>query len=245
MNNVIEFNQLSKRYFKQNQKTFKELLPALFKGKSGGRFVWALKDIDLKIARGETLGIIGLNGSGKTTLLKLMAGITQPTMGKIMVKGRISPLIELGAGFHPELTGRENIYLNASILGIAKKAIDQNFKQIVSFAEIGEFINTPVKFYSSGMYMRLGFSIAVNVRPEILLVDEILAVGDISFKEKCFKKMNQFKKQHTTIIFISHSMETVVNFCSRVILLEAGKIIADGQPEKVVRKFIKRVANEK
>lgn len=245
MNSAIKIKQLSKKYFKQEQKTFKELLPAMFKGKGGGKFVWALRNLNLNIEQGETLGIIGLNGSGKSTLLKLIAGITRPTEGQIEVYGSISPLIELGAGFHPELTGRENIYLNASILGIKKAKVRQNFNRIVRFAEIGKFIDTPVKFYSSGMYMRLAFSIAVNVEPEILLVDEILAVGDVGFKQKCFKKMNQFKAKQTTIVFVSHNMTEVANFCRRVILLKDGQIKADGQPQTVIRQFMKKVNHEK
>lgn len=238
---MIKFNSVSKKYYRQEQKTFKEFLPALFKGKKAGRFIWALKDIDLEIKKGETIGIVGRNGAGKSTLLKLIAKVTQPTIGEVIVKGDVSPLIELGAGFHPELSGRENVYLNSSILGIRKKEVDKCFKKIVDFAKLWDFIDTPVKYYSSGMYMRLGFSVAVNVRPEILLIDEILAVGDIGFQKKCLKKMAAFKKAGVTIVFVSHALETVVSFCDRAIFLEKGKIITKGTASEVIEEFRSRV----
>lgn len=238
----IKTTSLGKRYYKQEQRTFKELIPALLGGGKAGEFVWAIKNLDLNIKPGETVGIVGANGAGKSTLLKLIAGVTQPTQGNLQVEGKISPLIELGAGFHPELTGRENIYLNASILGISKKQVEQKFDQIVRFAEIKRFIDTPVKHYSSGMYMRLGFSIAVNVDPDILLVDEVLAVGDVAFQQKCLKKMAEFKKSGVTIIFVSHNLESIKNFCSRTIFLRKGQLIADGQPEEVIPKFVQSLA---
>jgi len=234
---AISLEFLSKKYYLQEQKTLKELLPALFKGGKGGKFIWAVKDLNLEVEKGETIGVIGRNGSGKSTLLKLIAGVTKPTTGQIVVEGKVSPLIELGAGFHPELTGRENIYLNASILGIPEKTVDRRFKEIVDFAELGEFIDTSVKHYSSGMYMRLGFSIAIHVEPEILLIDEILAVGDIAFQEKCMRKMEEFKQRKVTIVFVSHSMEAVRSFCQRVIWLDEGEIKEEGEPERVVNAY--------
>lgn len=237
-NNIgIKLTNLSKKYFLQEQKTLKELLPALFKGGKGGKFIWALKNINLEVKKGEILGVIGRNGSGKSTLLKLIAGVTTPTKGEIKVSGKVSPLIELGAGFHPELTGRENIYLNGSILGLTKKEIRKRFKEIVDFAELWEFINTPIKYYSSGMSMRLGFSVAISVEPEILLIDEILAVGDIAFQKKCMEKMEEFKRMGVTIVFVSHSLGAVKAFCQRVIWLEKGEIKEEGKPEKVISAY--------
>lgn len=231
---AIKFNSVSKLYYLQFQRTLKEFLPAFLRGRGTKKELWALKDVSFEVKKGETLGIIGPNGAGKSTILKLIAGVTQPTEGKIIVKGKISPLIELGAGFHPELTGRENIYLNGSILGMKRTEIDKKFKSIIDFAELWDFMETPIKFYSSGMYMRLGFSVAVAVEPEILLIDEILAVGDASFQEKCMKKMNEFKKNGVTIIFVSHSLEAIKNFCQRAIWLDKGKIKEEGGPEKVI-----------
>lgn len=236
-NLAIKISRLSKKYFIQEQKTLKELLPALFRGGKGGKFIWAIKDVNLEVKKGETLGIVGRNGSGKSTLLKLIAGVTSPTKGKIIVNGKVSPLIELGAGFHPELTGRENIYLNGSILGLSKKEINKKFKSVVDFAELWEFIETPVKYYSSGMYTRLGFSVAISVEPEILLIDEILAVGDMAFQKKCMEKMREFKKRGTTIVFVTHSLGQVQEFCQRAIWLEKGAIKEEGKPEKVIAAY--------
>lgn len=231
---AITVANVSKLYRKQNQRTFKELIPALFGGKKVSESFWALKDINFEVKKGETVGIIGPNGSGKSTLLKLIAGVTQPTKGKITVNGRIAPLIELGAGFHPELTGRENVFLNGVILGMRRQEIEAKFQEIVDFAELWEFIDQPVKHYSSGMYLRLAFAVAVHTDPEILLVDEILAVGDASFQEKCLSKMRSFQKQGVTIIIISHSSELIRQFSSRAILLSNGKQIAADDSNSVV-----------
>jgi len=216
---VIEFRKVSKKFNLLNQKTFKELLPAFLQKKETRQEFWALKDISFKVNKGETLGIIGSNGSGKSTILKLMAGVMSPTEGQATIKGRVSPLIELGAGFHPELTGKENIYLNGAILGLKRNQIDKSFREIVNFAELWEFIDQPVKHYSSGMYMRLGFSVAIHAKPEILLIDEILAVGDTTFQAKCFAKMEEFKKQGVTIIFVSHNLDSIKAFCQRSIYI--------------------------
>ena len=232
-NSTIKFSNVSKTFEKQNQKTFKEFLPALFMGEKTHQYFTALKDIDFEIEKGETVGIIGPNGSGKSTILKLIAGVMEPNVGKIHISGRVSPLIELGAGFHPELTGRENIYLNGAILGLSQKQIEAQFKNIVDFAELWDYIDQPIKHYSSGMYMRLGFSVAVHVNPEILLVDEILAVGDPAFQEKCFKRMNQFKKDNVTIIYVSHDLDSVVKFCTKAIYLNHSEIIKIGPPKEV------------
>jgi lipopolysaccharide transport system ATP-binding protein len=202
--------------------------------------VHALKNISFKIKKGESVGIIGKNGAGKSTLLKMMAGVSSPTTGSVKITGRISPLIELGAGFHPELNGKENIFLNGVILGMEEKFLIDKFQEIVDFSEIDmKFIYTPVKYYSSGMYMRLAFAVAIFTQPAILLVDEILAVGDTAFQAKCIKKMEEFKKEGVTTLFVSHSMDAVKNFCQRVIYLKEGKVIFDGEVNEGINKYIK------
>jgi len=236
---VIKFTSVTKKFSLQKQKTFKEFLPALFLGEQTKNNFVALDDITFNVKKGDTLGIIGPNGSGKSTILKLIAGVTAPTEGKVNVSGRISPLIELGAGFHPELTGRENIFLNGAILGLNQKEIEKNFDSIVKFSELEEFIDQPVKFYSSGMYMRLGFSIAIHTHPDILIVDEILAVGDPNFQQKCFKKMEEFKKSGVTILYVSHDLDTVVKFCSRCLLISHSKLISDGTPKEICQQYLK------
>jgi len=239
MNTVIAFEKVDKYFFLQHQKTLKELVQAIFKKQRTLERVHALKNINFSITKGETVGIIGKNGAGKSTLLKLMAGVSSPTSGEIKVEGRVSPLIELGAGFHPELTGKENIFLNGVILGMEEKYLIDKFQKIVDFSEIDmKFIYTPVKYYSSGMYMRLAFSVAVFTQPDLLLIDEILAVGDTAFQMKCIKKMEEFKKIGVTTIFVSHSLETVKNFCSRVIYLKDGKIEYDGEVEEGIKKYV-------
>jgi len=235
---VIQFFHVTKEFSLQTQKTFKEFLPALFLGEKTTHRFTALSDISFEIQRGECVGIIGPNGSGKSTILKLIAGVMSPTSGKVSVSGNVSPLIELGAGFHFELSGRENIYLNASILGLSHKQTDDNFKSIVDFAGLWDYIDQPVKRFSSGMYMRLAFSIAVHVHPEILIVDEILAVGDSAFQEKCFKRMNEFKKNGVTIIFVSHDLKKINNFCTRAIYLKKGKIIASGGVSETSQRYL-------
>lgn len=233
---VIQFDKVSKKFQKGKRLFLKQALLDIFKPTKQEDF-WALKDLSFSVKRGETLGIMGANGSGKSTILKLIAGVMVPTKGSIQVQGRIGPLIELGAGFHPELSGRENIYLNGVVLGLSKKEIDQEFASIVSFSELEDFIDTPVKHYSSGMYMRLGFSIAIHVNPDILLVDEILAVGDIVFQKKCLDKMWQFHHSGITIVIISHALDLIQSFCQRAILLHNGKIVTSGIPNKVIEKY--------
>ncbi|MFA5879868.1 MAG: ABC transporter ATP-binding protein [Candidatus Margulisiibacteriota bacterium] len=233
---VIKFDHVTKKFSLQNQKTFKEFLPALLKGEDTTTGFTALDNLSFEIHRGEVVGIIGPNGSGKSTILKLIAGVMSPSSGKVTVEGQVSPLIELGAGMHPELSGRENIYLNGAILGLKRKEIDKNLQDIIDFSEISEFIDQPVKHYSSGMYMRLAFSIAIHVHPEILLVDEILAVGDTDFQAKCFKKMNEYKKDNNiTIVFVSHNLNQVKTFCSRVIYLNHHQILANGDPKEITK----------
>ena len=239
---VIKFDHVTKQFSKLNQKTFKEFIPALLRGEKTQDTFTALDDISFEIKKGETVGIIGPNGSGKSTILKLIAGVMSPNSGKVSVSGSISPLIELGAGFHPELTGIENIYLNGAILGLKRKEIKNNLQSIIDFSELQEFINQPVKHYSSGMYMRLAFAVAIHVHPEILIVDEILAVGDQSFQKKCFKKMEEFKNlKDVTIIFVSHSLGQVNDFCTRAIYINNHQIQYDGKPDVANKKYTNQI----
>lgn len=198
-----------------------------------------LKNINLKIEKGETVALIGTNGSGKSTLLKLMTKIIYPTKGKIITNGKLTSLLELGAGFHPDFTGRENIYFNASIFGLTAKEIDARVQDIIDFSELGEFIDTPVRTYSSGMYMRLAFSVAINVDAEILLIDEILAVGDQHFQEKCFSKLEELKKSDKTIVIVSHSLDAVKELCNRAIWIYDGEVKMDGKTDKVINAYLK------
>jgi ABC-type polysaccharide/polyol phosphate transport system ATPase subunit len=198
---------------------------------------WAVRDLNFEVERGEALGIIGHNGAGKSTILKLLANITSPTSGEIMINGRLSALIEVGSGFHPELTGRENIYLNGSILGMNRREITAKFESIVDFAGVSQFIDTPVKRYSSGMYVRLGFSIAAHLDPDILLLDEVLAVGDAAFQAKCIRRISELKNNGTTIVFISHDLGAVERLCDRTLLMKHGEIVASGATRDVVAEY--------
>ncbi len=198
-----------------------------------------LNDINLEIKKGETVALIGVNGSGKSTLLKLMTKIIFPNKGTIETKGKLTSLLELGAGFHPDFSGRENIYFNSSIFGLTRKEIDERIDQIIEFSELKDFIDNPVRTYSSGMYMRLAFSVAINVDAEILLIDEILSVGDQHFQEKCFNKMRELKKEGKTMVFVTHSMESVRNLCDRAVWLYEGKVRMDGNTEEVVNEYLK------
>jgi len=217
--------------------TLKERLVFWNKTKVGYHEV--LKGINLKIKKGETVALIGVNGSGKSTLLKLMTKIIYPTSGKITTHGKLTSLLELGAGFHPDFTGRENIYFNASIFGLTAAEIDARIQNIIDFSELGEFIEAPVRTYSSGMYMRLAFSVAINVDADILLIDEILAVGDQHFQDKCFAKLEELKKSDKTIVIVSHSLNSVKKLCDRAVWLYEGEIREDGETEKVVEDYLK------
>lgn len=205
---------------------------------STGEHVWALHDVSFEIEPGEVVGFIGRNGAGKSTLLKILSRITEPTSGQIELYGRIGSLLEVGTGFHPELTGRENLFLNGAILGMKREEIKRKFDEIVAFSEIEKFIDTPVKHYSSGMYLRLAFSVAVHLEPEILIMDEVLAVGDSAFQHKCLDKMQSIRKQGRTILFVSHSMPAIMRLCERVILLEQGEVLRDGHADKVIRDYL-------
>jgi lipopolysaccharide transport system ATP-binding protein len=206
---------------------------------------WALRNVSFEVEQGEVLGIIGRNGAGKSTLLKILSRITEPTEGRIELKGRVASLLEVGTGFHPELTGRENIFLNGAILGMTRREVRQKFDEIVAFAEIERFVDTPVKRYSSGMYVRLAFAVAAHLEPEILLLDEVLAVGDAEFQKKCLGKLDEVSKQQgRTVLFVSHNLETILKFCSQAILLDAGSIIARGDVKGVLSSYLSRQLSE-
>ncbi len=237
-NNAIEVKNMSKSFklFYDKPSTLKERLVFWNHKKAETRTV--LDDINLEIKRGETVALIGINGSGKSTLLKLMTKIIYPTKGTLETKGKLTSLLELGAGFHPDFTGRENIYFNASIFGLTRKEIDKRLNDIIEFSELQDFIDNPVRTYSSGQYMRLAFSIAINVDAEILLIDEILAVGDQHFQEKCFNKLEELSKSDKTIVIVSHSLGQLQNLCSRGIWINNGKIELDGKIDEVVEKYL-------
>jgi lipopolysaccharide transport system ATP-binding protein len=200
--------------------------------------VWAIKDLSFEVARGEVVGIIGRNGAGKTTLLRVLSRITEPTEGSAEIRGRVGSLLEVGTGFHPELTGRENVYLNGAILGMRKREIDDKFDAIVAFSEVERFMDTPVKRYSAGMHVRLAFAVAAHLEPEILLVDEVLAVGDFKFQKKCMGKMNEVSRQGRTVLFVSHNMSSIATLCDRAIFLDSGKVVAEGAAMDVVRQYM-------
>jgi len=198
---------------------------------------WALQDISLEIKKGEVFGLVGLNGAGKSTLLKLVAGVLKPTKGTITVKGTIAPLIELGAGFDPDLTARENVYLNGAVLGYSPKFIEKYYNEIIEFSELQDFVDVPVKNFSSGMYARLGFAIATIIKPDILIVDEILAVGDYKFQEKCYQRINELMEGGTTVLLVSHSIDTIKRFCQRAAWMDKGRIVAVGPAEEICEKY--------
>jgi len=233
MSNIaIQAENVSKKYSLQRQRTFKEFLPALLGRQETSIKFKALSHLNFEIQKGESLGILGKNGSGKSTLLKIIAGVTKPSDGRITVHGRVAPLIELGAGFHPELTGRENVYLNGSILGIKHKEMEKLYPEIVKFAELQDFMDQPIKHYSSGMYMRLAFAVAVAETPDILLVDEILAVGDQKFQKKCLVRMGEFRENGSTMVMVSHNVEQVKKYCNKGLVLHQGKQLFFGEIEQ-------------
>lgn len=237
---AIQLLNVSKRFAftpETPQSVLETIIAVFSRRRRESHDLWAVHEVSLEVAPGECVGIIGRNGSGKSTLLKLIARIIQPTTGKIMVLGRVSALLELGAGFHPDLTGRENIFLNASLLGLTAEETDALYDDIVEFSELGQFIDMPVKHYSSGMYMRLGFSVAIHVRPDILIVDEILAVGDETFQAKCMDRILDMKRNGTTILFISHKLDSISSLCNRVIWLDQGKVRLAGPADSVLAQY--------
>ncbi len=217
-------------------RTLKEKI--LFSNRNKVEKISILKNITLDIKKGETVALIGTNGSGKSTLLKLMTKIIYPTKGRLITRGKLTSLLELGAGFHPDFTGRENIYFNAAIFGLTKQEIEKRIDEIIEFSELGNFIDNPVRTYSSGMYMRLAFSIAINVDADILLIDEILAVGDQHFQEKCFNKLTELKRSSKTIVIVTHSLDQVEKLCDRAIWIKDGRIEMDDKPKKVIEKYL-------
>lgn len=244
---VDHVTRIYQKYSAQHRfKTFKSAIVKgdFFKSLRPDELVTALDNVSFKVEKGTTFGVIGENGSGKSTLLKVITGIAKPTSGSVCVEGKISALIELGAGFHPEISGRENIFINGIMLGLSKKEITDKFDDIVRFAELEEFIDAPVKTYSSGMHMRLGFSVAINVNPDILLIDEVLAVGDASFVPKCLDRIDDFRRRKKTILFVSHDLSTVEKICDRVIWLKHGKIQTMGEPKRVVDAYLQDIAEK-
>jgi len=233
---VIRLENVTQRFrvIHERPDTVRELFSKLFRKSTSFHDFEAVKDVSFEVPHGQTLGIIGRNGSGKSTLLKIIAGVYRPSKGTVTVNGSLAPLIELGAGFHHELTGRENILLNGLLMGYSKREMLERQQSIIDFADIGEFLDSPVKQYSSGMYMRLAFAVAVEVDPQILVVDEILGVGDIGFQQKCFERIAGFRRAGKTILLVTHSMSDVQKHCDRVLLLEQGSVIMDGAPEETI-----------
>ena len=238
-NKAIIVDNVSKRFkvYYDKPNTLKERL--VFWNKTKVNYHQVLKNINIDIKKGETVALIGVNGSGKSTLLKLMTKIIYPTEGKVITNGKLTSLLELGAGFHPDFTGRENIYFNASIFGLSAAEIDARVQDIIDFSELGEYIDTPVRTYSSGMYMRLAFSVAINVDAEILLIDEILAVGDQHFQDKCFAKLEELKKSDKTIVIVSHSLGAVKKLCTRGMWIYNGEVRTDGDIKDVIDEYLK------
>jgi lipopolysaccharide transport system ATP-binding protein len=248
---IIKIENVSKRYriggLNPGYITFREMLGGIVTApfrrftserNDSSRTLWALKNVSLEIHPGELVGIIGHNGAGKSTLLKILSRVTKPTTGRVKLFGRVGSLLEVGTGFHPDLTGRENIYLNGAVLGMRRAEIERKFDEIVAFSEIERFIETPVKWYSSGMYVKLAFSVAAHLEPEILIMDEVLAVGDAAFQQKCLNKMHEIRQQGRTILFVSHNMPAITRLCKRVILIDGGKIHSDGLSHDVVNSYL-------
>ncbi|MBV9674719.1 MAG: ABC transporter ATP-binding protein [Acidobacteriaceae bacterium] len=233
---VIRVENVTQRFrlIHERPDSLREAFTKLFRPKAEFHEFEAVQNVSFDVSRGEMVGLIGRNGSGKSTLLKLIAGVYKPTSGRVEVHGSVAPLIELGAGFHGELTGRENVLMNGLLMGFTKREMLQREKSILQFADIGDFIDSPVKQYSSGMYMRLAFAVATEVDPDILIIDEVLAVGDTAFQQKCFERLENFRRSGRTILFVTHSLEQVVSHCDRVIYLNGGRIAADGDPRHVV-----------
>lgn len=247
---ALAMRAVSKRFRRgEMYDSLRDLVPALARRMLGrapavdARDFWALRDVSFEIPRGQAVGIVGDNGAGKSTILKILCGIMRPTVGNLMVQGRLSALIEVGAGFHPDLTGRENVFLNGAILGMTRAEIKRKFDEIVAFSGIAEFIDTPVKRYSSGMFARLGFSVAAHVDPDVLIVDEVLSVGDYLFQRKCMERMSAVLSSGATVIFVSHNLRAVTDLCSRALLLSRGRVLADGPSAEVMQQYLQAGRN--
>ena len=241
----IEFQNVVQRFrrIRERPDTLREVFAKIFRRRQQLQVFEAVKQVSFVISKGEMVGLIGRNGSGKSTILKIVAGVYAPSEGQVKVQGTIAPLIELGAGFHHELTGRENILLNGLLLGLTKRQIREREESIIEFAELGDFIDSPVKQYSSGMYMRLAFSVATEVDPDILIIDEILGVGDAGFQRKCFDRIEHFRRAGKTILFVSHAMDSIRKLCDRVLLLQAGRLVEDGSPDRVIARYEEILGN--
>lgn len=234
---ILEHVGVRYRASSERIRSIKEYTIRWIQGKIKHREFWALQNVDLTVWRGETLGLIGQNGAGKSTLLKLIARVLRPTQGRVRVHGKVAPLLEFGAGFHPELTGRENVYLNGALLGYGRKEMDEKFTRIVDFAELWDFIDAPMRTYSSGMWARLGFAVATDIKPDILIIDEVLSVGDEAFQRKSAARMQEFRHQRATILLVSHNMDTISQMCQRAVWLDHGQLKAIGEPEQVIYKY--------
>lgn len=258
MRPIIKVENLSKLYRIGTRgpayRTLRETLAGAFRaplarlrhnGQADSETIWALKDVSFEVYPGEVIGIIGRNGAGKSTLLKILSRITEPTTGRVELYGKVGSLLEVGTGFHPELTGRENVYLNGAILGMTRREIDKKFDEIVDFAEIEKFIDTPVKHYSSGMYMRLAFAVAAHLDPEIVIIDEILAVGDANFQRKCLDRISKISQEGKTILFVGHNMDAMLSMCKRSMLLDRGSIIVEGSPHLVAHRYYQHMGAQK
>jgi ABC-type polysaccharide/polyol phosphate transport system ATPase subunit len=243
----IEFQNVVQRFrrIRERPDTLREVFAKIVRRRQPLQIFEALKQVSFVISKGETVGLVGRNGSGKSTILKIVAGVYAPSEGEVNVQGTIAPLIELGAGFHHELTGRENILLNGLLLGLTKRQVREREESIIEFAELGDFIDSPVKQYSSGMYMRLAFSVAIEVDPDILIIDEILGVGDAGFQAKCFERIEDFRRRGKTILLVSHSMDNVRKMCDRAMLVHAGRLVEDGPPERVIARYEELLGNRK
>ncbi len=239
MTTAIEVRSVSKEFVLRHTRSIKEAFVWIMKGRKGdlSKKFHALADVSLTIEQGETVALLGLNGSGKSTLLKHISGVMLPDSGSVRTRGRVAGLIEVGAGFHPDLSGRDNVYLNGAILGMSEEQIEERFDDILEFSEIGQFIDTEVKFYSSGMYLRLAFSVAVHTNPEVFLVDEILAVGDEPFQKKCIARIKELAEDGKTLVVVSHDLDLVAQICKRGILLEHGRLLMDGPVDDVVARL--------
>ena len=236
---IIHLEGVSVRYRVPSERigTLKEYTIRLLKRQIKMREFWALKDVSLDVARGEVFGLVGVNGAGKSTLLKVVARVLRPTKGRVVIRGRVAPLLELSAGFHPELTGKENVFLNSALLGYSHRETLERYDQIVEFSEIGEFINAPIRTYSTGMAARLGFSVATASEPDVLIVDEVLSVGDENFQKKCRARMAAYSQHGTSILLVSHNMDTIRSMCQKAAWLDHGELKAIGEPNRVIRAY--------